>query len=64
MSCIVKYLPEHFRSESLHELLKILIENTGVESVKQIVRILLILHKQLQVLEDPLLDGDQVVVTD
>ena len=51
-------VPEHFGCEPLHELLQILVEDAGVQSVKQIVLLLLVFFEQLQILENSFLHGN------
>ena len=60
--CVVS--TEHFGRQSGHEGAQVLVQDGSVETVEQVVTLLLALHEQLQVLEDALLHLDVVVVPD
>jgi hypothetical protein len=55
---------EHLGRESRHETAQVLVENRRVQTIKEVVALLLVLHEELQVLEDAFLDLDEVVVSD
>ena len=55
---------ENLGSQTRHEAAQVLVEDAGVEAVKEVVTTLFILHKELQVLEDALFHLDKVVVAD
>ena len=55
---------EDFGSQAWHQRAEILVQDGSVETVEQVVTLLLALHEQLQVLEDALLHLDVVVVPD
>ena len=61
LSC---HSPENFSSEAVHQLLEILIQQRSVQSIEEIVSILLVLHEQLQILEYLLLHGTGLIVSD
>ena len=55
---------EDFGSQAWHQRAEILVQDGSVETVEQVIALLLVVHEQLQVLEDALLHLNEVVVTD
>lgn len=46
------------------EAAQVLVEDGRVEAIEEVVALLLVVHEEAQVLEDPLLHLNEVVVTD
>ena len=53
---------EHLGSESWHETAQVLNQDGAVDPVKQIIALLLVFNKELQVFEHPLLNGYKLVI--
>ncbi len=54
---------EHLGCESRHEATQVLVEDGRVETIKEVITVLLVLLEDLQVLEDSFLNLDKVVVS-
>ena len=55
---------EHLGGQTGHEATQVLVEDGSVQTVEQVVAALLVLHEELQILEDTLLHLHKVVIAD